>query len=130
MAKHGVDGGGVGGVIWREEESKWEGIPPLQPHAMDKGAWGGARGRRPWHCSGSRRIAEQLSCVLKASDRAPFKRCLRLTSGPRPFSDFLRFSNTHNLMFKLVTFLMSRFSQNLQVNRLEHKDQLYFMDQL
>jgi hypothetical protein len=51
MAKHGVDGGGVGGVIWREEESKWEGIPPLQPHTMDKGAWGGARGRRPWHCS-------------------------------------------------------------------------------
>jgi hypothetical protein len=107
-AKQGVDDRGVGAVRWREE-SEWERIPPLQPRAMDKGTWGGTRGRRPWRCSGHWRMAEQLSCVSEASDREPFKRHLRLTSGPRPFSDFLRFSNTQILIFKLVTFLMSKF---------------------
>jgi hypothetical protein len=47
----------------------------------------------------------------EASDRAPFKRRLRLTSGPGPFSHFLRFSNTQRLIFKLVTFLMSKYHQ-------------------
>jgi hypothetical protein len=28
-----VSGRGVGAVRWREEESKWEGASPLQPHA-------------------------------------------------------------------------------------------------
>jgi hypothetical protein len=36
----------------------------------DKGAWGGARGRRPWRCSGHRRVAEQLSRAREPSDRA------------------------------------------------------------
>jgi hypothetical protein len=38
MAKQGVGGRWVGAVRWREEEPRWEGIPPLQPRAMDKGA--------------------------------------------------------------------------------------------
>jgi hypothetical protein len=77
-----VSGRGVEVVRRREEESEWEGIPPLQPRAMDKGARGGARGRRPRRSSGRQRVAEQLSRAHEASDRAPFKRRLRLTSGP------------------------------------------------
>jgi hypothetical protein len=39
-----VSGRGVEVVRRCEEESEWEGIPPLQPRAMDKGARGGTRG--------------------------------------------------------------------------------------
>jgi hypothetical protein len=35
-------------------------------------------------------VAKQPSRVRNASNRAPFKRCLRLTCGPEPFSDFLK----------------------------------------
>jgi hypothetical protein len=36
--KQRVGGRGVGAVRRRQEEPEWEGIPPLQPRAMDKGA--------------------------------------------------------------------------------------------
>jgi hypothetical protein len=49
-----IGGRGVGAVRRREEEPEWEGIPPLQPCAMDKGA----RGRRPRRSSDHRRVAE------------------------------------------------------------------------
>jgi hypothetical protein len=75
-------------------------------------------------------VAEQLLCAREASDRAPFKQRLRLTSGSRPFSNFLRFLNTQILIFELVTFLTSKFCQILQVGSLEHKEQLYCLDQL
>jgi hypothetical protein len=39
-----VSGRGVEVVRRCVEESKWEGIPPLQPRVMDKGARGGTRG--------------------------------------------------------------------------------------
>jgi hypothetical protein len=68
--------------------------------------------------------------ACEASDRAPFKRRLRLTSGPQHFLDLSRFSNTHTLIFELVTFLMSKFHQTGQVNRLEHKEQLHFLYQV
>jgi hypothetical protein len=35
---------GMGAVRGREVEPEWEGNPQLQPRAVDKGAWGGARG--------------------------------------------------------------------------------------
>jgi hypothetical protein len=73
-------------------------------------------------------MAEQLSRVREASNRAPLKRRLRLTSGPQHFFDLLRYSNTHTLIFELVTFLMSKFHQILQVDSLEHKEQLHFLD--
>jgi hypothetical protein len=78
-------GRGIGAVRRREEEPKWEGNPPLQPRAVDKGARGGARGQRLWRSSGHRHMAEQLLRACEASDRTPFKRRLRLTSGPGIF---------------------------------------------
>jgi hypothetical protein len=53
-----VGGRGVGAVRRREEEPEWEGIPPLQPHAVDKGARGGTRGRRLRWSSGRWHMAE------------------------------------------------------------------------
>jgi hypothetical protein len=52
--------------------------------AGDMDALGGARGRPRWS-SGHRCVAEQLARAREASDPAPFKRRLRLTSGPRHF---------------------------------------------
>jgi hypothetical protein len=62
---------------------------------------------------GGAQATEQLARTHEASDRAPFKWRLRLTSGPRHFFDLSRFSNTHILIFELVTFLMSKFCQIL-----------------
>jgi hypothetical protein len=56
-------------------------------------------------------VIEQLLHARDASDRAPFKQRLRLTSGPRQIFYLLRFSNTHTLIFELVTFMMSKFHQ-------------------
>jgi hypothetical protein len=67
--------------------------------------------------------------VREANDRVPFMGRLRLTSGPQHFFDLSRFSNTHALIFELVTFLMSNFRQILQVNILEQKEQLHFLYQ-
>jgi hypothetical protein len=39
MAKQHINDRGVGLVRRREVEPEWEGIPPLQPRGMDKGAW-------------------------------------------------------------------------------------------
>jgi hypothetical protein len=72
-------------------------------------------------------VAEQLAHAREASDRAPFKRRLRLTSGPRHFFDL---SNTHTLISELVTFLMSKFHKILQVEILEHKEKLHFLYQV
>jgi hypothetical protein len=78
-------GRGIRAVRRCEEEPEWEVNPPLQPRAWDKGARGGARGRRPRRSLGRRRVDEHLSCACEASDRAPFKRRPRLTSGPQQF---------------------------------------------
>jgi hypothetical protein len=51
-------------------------------------------------------------------------------AGPVIFLIFSRFSNTHNLIFQLVIFLMSKFLQIFQVDCLRHKEQLLFLDQL
>jgi hypothetical protein len=56
--------------VRRREEPEWKRNPPLQPHAVDKGA----HGRRPRQSWGHRRVAEQLARVHEASDWAPFKR--------------------------------------------------------
>jgi hypothetical protein len=74
---------GIGAVRRCEEEPEWEVNPPLQPRTGDKGARGGARGRRPRRSSGCRRVDEHLSCACEARNRAPFKWRLRLTSGPQ-----------------------------------------------
>jgi hypothetical protein len=50
--------------------------------------------------------------------------------GPDPFFDFFKIFKHPNLIFELVTFLMSKFHQILQVDILEHRLQLYFLDQL
>jgi hypothetical protein len=62
--------------------------------------------------------------------RKPFKRQLRLRSGPWPLFDFSRFSNTHTLKPEMVTFLMSIFLQILHIDCLKHKEQFFFLDQL
>jgi hypothetical protein len=56
-----------------------------------------------------------------------FKGRLRLTSGPRHFFYLLRFSNTHFLIFELVTFLMSKFHQIFNRDSWKHKEQLSFL---
>jgi hypothetical protein len=77
-----------------------------------------------------RAVTEQLLRTREANDRAPFKRRLRLTSGPGPNSYFPRFSNTRYLKLELGTFLMSKVCQILQVDRWGPKEQLFFFDQL
>jgi hypothetical protein len=101
-------GRGMGAVRRREEGPEWGRSPPLQAGAMDKGAWGGARGRRPRQSLGHRCVAEQLVRAREASDRVPCKRPPSLTGGPRVFIYLSRFSNTYTLIFELVTFLMSK----------------------
>jgi hypothetical protein len=91
-------------------EVKKSGFDSEPRRAEDKDARGGTRGR-PRQSSCHRHMAEQLVHVCEASDRAVFKRRLRLTSGPQHFFDLLRFSNTHILIFELVTFWMSKFHQ-------------------
>jgi hypothetical protein len=71
----------------------------------------------PWHWRRTGQI--WLACAREASDRAPFKRCLRLTSGPRHFFDLW-----------IGDFLISKFHQILQANRLEHSEQLHFLYQV
>jgi hypothetical protein len=117
-----VDGGRQSGKnaaraverIWErrgEEVGLWFGAQARG----DKDAWSGTRGR-PWQSSGHRRVAKQLVCMREASGWAPFKRCLRLTSGPLHFFDSSRFSNTHTLIFELVTFLMPKFCRSTDWN--------------
>jgi hypothetical protein len=90
----------------------------------DKGARGGAQGRCPRRWSGHRRVAEHLSHTRKASDQESFKQRQRLTSGSQPFS------KTQILIFELVTFLLSKFHQILQVDNMENKEQFYCLEQL
>jgi hypothetical protein len=74
-------------------------------------------------------VATQLSRTRDASVRAPFKRRLRLTSGPSNFL-FKRFSNTHNLIFEMVTFLMSQFHQIFHSDIWKYKEQLSFFTEI
>jgi hypothetical protein len=46
------------------------------------------------------------------------------------FFYLLRFSNTHTLIFELVTFLMSKFRQIFHMDSWKHKEQLSFLPQL
>jgi hypothetical protein len=50
--------------------------------------------------------------------------------GPGLFFDFSRFSNTQILKSEMVTLMMSKFLQILQVDCLGHKEQLLFVEQL
>jgi hypothetical protein len=54
-------------------------------------------------------VAVQLSCTRDSNVQAPLKQRLRLTSGPWQFFYLIRFSNTYNLIFENVIFLMSKF---------------------
>jgi hypothetical protein len=72
----------------------------------------------------------QLSRTRDPSVLVPFKRCLRLTSGLRHFFYLTRFSNTHILIFELVTFLLSKFLQMFHRDSWNHKEQLSFLAQL
>jgi hypothetical protein len=56
--KSHFSGRGMGAVRQCEEEPEWGRSPPLQPRAVNKGAQGGARGRRPRQSSGHRRMFE------------------------------------------------------------------------
>jgi hypothetical protein len=90
-------GRGMGVVRRREEVPEWGRNPPLQPRAVDKGARGGARGRRPRQSSGRHRMAEQLACAREASYWAPFKWPLSLIGGPQHFFIYQYFQTpTHS----------------------------------
>jgi hypothetical protein len=62
--------------------------------------------------------------------RHPFKRPLRLTSGPDSISYFQSFLIAQTLKFELVSFLMSKIHQLLQVDSLKHKEKVYILYQL
>jgi hypothetical protein len=92
---------------WPKAARRWS---ATAKHVSTSEEWGRCEGvRRSWsgreflHYNHTRWIR-----VHEASDRAPFKRRLRLTSGLWPFFDLIRFSNTQTLIFELVTFLMSK----------------------
>jgi hypothetical protein len=63
-------------------------------------------------------------------DTQPWAVVGRWQAGPVVFLNFSRFSNTHTLIFELVTFLISKFLQILQVDCLIYKEQLLLLDQL
>jgi hypothetical protein len=63
-------------------------------------------------------------------DTQPWAVVGRWQAGPVIFLIFSRFSNIHTLIFELVTFLMSKFDQILQIDRLEHIEQLHFLYQV
>jgi hypothetical protein len=65
-------------------EVKKSGFASGPIRAGDKDARGGTHGRPRWSL-GHRCVAKQLAHAHEASDRVPFKRRLRLTSGPRYF---------------------------------------------
>jgi hypothetical protein len=88
--------------------------------------WGGGHWRRTVTVASSHAVSH----VRTSDQREPFKRPLWLTSGPRLFSDFLRFSIFQTLKSKSVTLPMSKLHQFLQVNSLNHKEQLSFLAQL
>jgi hypothetical protein len=73
---------------------------------------------------------QAAGAACEASDRARFKRALSLTGGPQRFIYLSRFSNTHILIFELVTLLMSKIHQILYKDRERHKEQLSFLAQL
>jgi hypothetical protein len=73
--------------------------------------------------------AAQLSRARDASVRAPFKRRVRLTSGPRHFL-FIKIFKDHILIFELVTFLISKFCQIFHRDIWKHKEELSFWAQL
>jgi hypothetical protein len=79
----------------REKEPEWGRSPPLQPRAVDKGARGGARDRRPRQSSGHRCMAEQLARAREASDRALFNRPPSLTGRPNIFLFIKVFKHPH-----------------------------------
>jgi hypothetical protein len=115
----------VGGRAERTRRERWSGDESIEVkksgfaseprRAGDKDTRGGARGR-PRRSSGRRRVAEQLAYACEANDRAPFKWRRRLTSGPLHLFDLSRFSNTHILIFELVTFLVSKFCRSTDWN--------------
>jgi hypothetical protein len=70
-------------------------------------------------------VAEQLSHAREASNREP-----ETDKWALAFFYISRFSNTQTLKFKMVTFMMSKFPQILQVDCLKHKEQLYRLDHL
>jgi hypothetical protein len=87
-------------------------------------------------------VADDHSCVWatgawpsswrahEANGRMPFKRRLRLTSGPRHFFDLSRFSILQTLKFKIVTFPMSKLHQFFHRDSWKHREQLSFLAQL
>jgi hypothetical protein len=77
-------------------------------------------GRWPPTAHGHRRVTACGVVRARMDDRRePFKRSLWLTSGPRLFSDFSRFSILQTLKSKSMTFPMSKLCQFLQVRQLE-----------
>jgi hypothetical protein len=56
--------------------------------------------------------------------------CLPSQQVSYPLPDFWRFSNTQILKSEMVTFLMSKFLEILQVDFLKHREWLFFLDKL
>jgi hypothetical protein len=93
---------------------------------VDKGAQGGAHGRRLRQSSGRQCVAEQL-----AHARRPGTVYVATESDRRApaFFYFSRFSNTHILTFELVIF-MSQIHQIFHKDSWNHKKQHSFLAQL
>jgi hypothetical protein len=94
----------------------------------DKAAttWGGGHRRRTVTTTSPHAVSR----AHMSYRRELFKQLPRLTSGPRLFSDFSRFSIFQIFKSKSVTFPLSKLRQYLQVDRLKHKEQLFFLSQL
>jgi hypothetical protein len=82
----------------------------------------------PTACGYHRVTAHGVTRARTDDQREPFKRQLRLTSWPWPLFDFSRFLNTQTLKSKMLSFLMTKFLQLLQVDWLKDKEQLLFLD--
>jgi hypothetical protein len=94
----------------------------------DKAAttWGGGHRRRTVTTTSP----HVVSRAHMSYRRELFKQLPRLTSGPRLFFDFSRFSIFQIFKSKSMTFPLSKLRQYLQVDRLKHKEQLFFLSQL
>jgi hypothetical protein len=139
--------GGVNGARqWLEAARRWSATVRHASAAEEWGRWDGARrsrsGREILHCNHAHWIRAQGAAHgadvcggARAADAWPSRfdiwigDLLDFQSGPDIFY-LLRFLNIHILIFELVTFLISKFYQILQVDNLEEKEKLYFLDQI
>jgi hypothetical protein len=99
------------------EEEKWDKPSPASPRGT--AATSGVQSPLH-HCT---------RCLTRAQPARPVKWRGRLTSGPRPYFIISRIFNHLNFKIRIGTFPLSKIHQIIPVDRLKHKEQLYFLDQ-